>query len=79
MDCESYAEEESEQRGPAGAEAGTEAGMPPFEAVDREKENISGDAALPRVEDATSKVSTPPFVPYSQPFAQHLAPCGSTL
>ena len=74
MDCESDAEEDLEQRSPGGVLAAAEAHPPAAEAADHEKENISGGAARPQVEDATCKVSMPPSVPCSQPYVQHLAP-----
>ena len=69
VDDESEAEEDLEQRAPGGAESGAKAGASAFEAFDRGKENYSGDAAPPRLEDAKSKVCTLPSVPCCPRFA----------
>jgi hypothetical protein len=74
MGSESEAGEGLEQREERAPGASAAASTPAGEDMDEVINNLSGDAVLPRVEDAISKVSTPPSMPCSQPFAQHLTP-----
>ena len=77
VSLDDFAEGDFEQRQPYGLNEGSDAATSMVNDEEQDKENIRVDAARPRVEDASCKVSTPPFVPCSQPYAQHLAPLDS--